>query len=168
MKIIYSRMMEYIQFSCFSIFKKFQNFSWIFPRCINSSTIVGCHGNIWGPVKVYEMERKLNLYLGSMPQLTCWGALLLVDDVDDEAAWDEDQFLLQRRGTIFVYVSVPFFTLHETVLVTGCGQKSLSRNVTNLKLTILNGCYFLFSFHRRSTRRSEQKMGFQLMFTVML
>lgn len=66
-------------------------------------------------------------YLGSMPQLTCWGALLpLVDDVDAaDAPAAVDQLRLQRRGTILVYVSVPFLTRHDTVLVTGCGQKSL-------------------------------------------
>ena len=48
-----------------------------------------------------------------------------LEDEDEEGG--DDQVRLHRRGTIFVNVSVPFFTLHVTVLVTGCGQKSLLR-----------------------------------------
>ena len=59
------------------------------------------------------------MYLGSVPQLTGAG---LPPGV-------EDQFRLHRRGTIFVYVSVPFLTRHDTFFVTGCEQKDL--NVAN-------------------------------------
>ena len=62
-------------------------------------------------------------YLASVPQLT--GAEL--------PPWvEEDHFLVQRRGTIFVYVSVPFFTRHDTFLVTGDEQKDLKVSISGV------------------------------------
>jgi hypothetical protein len=51
---------------------------------------------------------------------------MVLGEEDEEG---DDQVRLQRRGTIFVNVSVPFLTLHVTVLVTGCGQKSLFKGI---------------------------------------